>query len=499
MIRVSTRAEIRHLHLVEGVTKKEVARRLGVNIKTVRRHVGGDDEYPVRRTPKRGRRLDDHRAEVLDLIEESPRISAKRIGRLLEQRHGLRHNPRTVRRFVQEVRGSLRTPEPFIHRTHVAGETMEVDFGESSASIDGRVTKVFFFVATLPASNSYFAKAYGFQRVECLLDGITSAMEWFGGLPTRVVFDNASMAVKKILKGEERVETRRFHSYRSEWPLGADFCSPASGWEKGSVERGVEYVRGLMFRPMASAASLDELNAALLAELEIDLDRRALRDGRTARAALDEERVRLRPLPEHRPSTARTISVTADKYGHVRVDRVTYSVPSELARRTLTAHLHHDRIEIAADGAVVASHPRSASEGEYVLALEHVLDALEKKPRAASEATVIRQIGLPDCFETLRSTLRQQKRRSDKEWVQIVGLLIDHPLAALQAAVDEALTSNAPGLGSIQQILRRKNQGRLAIVPLDLSDPTLAQIEIAPAELARYGSLVGSSWTGVQA
>ena len=75
---------------------------------------------------------------------------------------------------------------------------MEIDFGESWAEIDGRRTKVFFFVATLPASNAYFAKAYSFQRIECLLDGITSAVEWFGGLPSRVVFDNASMAVKKI-------------------------------------------------------------------------------------------------------------------------------------------------------------------------------------------------------------------------------------------------------------------------------------------------------------
>ena len=499
MIRVSTRAEIRHMHLVEGVPKKEVARRLGVDIKTVRRHVGGADEYPARRTPKRGRRLDEHRGEVEGLIEETPRISAKRIGRLLEERHGVRHNPRTIRRFVQEVRGSLAKPETFIHRTHIPGETMEIDFGESWVEVAGRLTKIFFFVATLPASNSYFAKAYGFQRVECLLDGITSAIEWFGGLPKRVVFDNASMAVKKILKGEDRVETKRFHSYRSEWPLGADFCSPASGWEKGAVERGVEYVRGLMFRPMATAASLDEVNATLLSELEIDLDRRTLRDGRTARAALDEERVRLRPMPEHRPSTARTISVTADKYGHVRIHRVTYSVPSELTRRTLTAHLHHDRIEIATGDTVVASHPRSATKGEYVLALEHVLDALEKKPRAASEATVIRQIGLPDCFETLRSTLRQQKRRSDKEWVQIIGLLIDHPLAALQAAVEEALTSNAPGLGSIQQILRRMNQGRVAIVPVDLSERAIAQIEVAPAELARYGSLIGSFSIGAQA
>ena len=37
MIRVSQWAEIRHMHLVEGVAKKSVARRLGLDVKTVRR------------------------------------------------------------------------------------------------------------------------------------------------------------------------------------------------------------------------------------------------------------------------------------------------------------------------------------------------------------------------------------------------------------------------------------------------------------------------------
>jgi transposase len=222
--------------------------------------------------------------------EAEPRVSAKRLERLLEERHGLRWNERTVRRFVQEVRGSLRPPEAFVHRTHLPGETMEIDFGEAWAAVQGRKTKVFFFVATLPASNTYFSKAYRFQRIECLLDGITSALEWFGGLPKRLVFDNATTAVKKVLKGEARVETEQFHAYRAEWPLGVEFCSPASGWEKDSAERGVEYVRGLALRPAPVVESLEKLNTQILRELEIDLDRRRLRDGRSAREALEEER-----------------------------------------------------------------------------------------------------------------------------------------------------------------------------------------------------------------
>lgn len=66
---------------------------------------------------------------------------------------------RSIRRYVQEIRGVVRKPEAFVHRTHIPGETMEIDFGETWCEIDGRRTKIFFFVATLPASNVYFAKA----------------------------------------------------------------------------------------------------------------------------------------------------------------------------------------------------------------------------------------------------------------------------------------------------------------------------------------------------
>ena len=46
-------AEVRHLHLVEGVPKKEIAQRLKLDVKTVRRAVGWSTP-PVRVSPRPG-------------------------------------------------------------------------------------------------------------------------------------------------------------------------------------------------------------------------------------------------------------------------------------------------------------------------------------------------------------------------------------------------------------------------------------------------------------
>ena len=485
MIRMSTWAKIRHMHSILEVPKKQIARRLGVDVKTVRRTISASAAPQKRASPPRGRRLDEHREEVLELLSSEPKISAKRIARILEPKTG-RLGGRTVRRYVRELRGLVRKPEVFVHRTHAPGKMMEVDFGESWAKLGGHRTKVHFIVVTLPASNVYFAKAYLFERAECLMDGIASALVWFGGLPGRAVLDNTSIAVKKILKGEERVESKLFAGFRGEWPLHIDYCNPASGWEKGSVEKGVDYVRGLAFRPMPQAKDIDELNEFLLNELDLDLDRRSLPCGKSVREAFEEERKQLAPLPAYLPDTARALPCVADKYGLVYVDRASYSVPSEYARRSVVARLYHDRIEISADGEVIATHKRSARTGENVIELEHVIDVLERKPRAAMEATAIRQLGLPDAFYRLRVALREQRRKSDKEWVQVIRLLLEHTLDDLHDAVEAALESNAPGLSTIKQLLRFSTSSVPVAEPVDLTGYGVADMTIAEPDLSDW-------------
>ena len=75
-------AEVRHLHLVEKVPKKEIARRLQLDVKTVRRAVD-QQAAPVRVSPPRARGLDPWRAQIEQWLRQDRRLTAKRIRRLL--------------------------------------------------------------------------------------------------------------------------------------------------------------------------------------------------------------------------------------------------------------------------------------------------------------------------------------------------------------------------------------------------------------------------------
>ena len=132
---------------------------------------------------------------------------------------------------------------------------MEIDFGQSWVDIGRAPCKVKYLVATLPYSHAYFAKAYPVERLESLLDGIESTLRYFGRVVERVILDNTSLAVKDVLAGRARVQTDAFEVFRGAYPLRAEFCAPAKGWKKGSVETGVKYVRNLMFRPRLAASS----------------------------------------------------------------------------------------------------------------------------------------------------------------------------------------------------------------------------------------------------
>ena len=80
--------------------------------------------------------LDPHREEIKALLLQDQKITAKRIGRILEPKAG-RIKPRTLRQYVARLRAELFAKEAFVHRTHRPGHTMEADFGESWAVIAG--------------------------------------------------------------------------------------------------------------------------------------------------------------------------------------------------------------------------------------------------------------------------------------------------------------------------------------------------------------------------
>lgn len=75
-----------------------------------------------------------------------------------------------------------------------------------------------------------------------------------GGVPQRGIFDNMKTAVDRIgvgpnRTGKARQVNARFAAMASHYLFEPEFCNPASGWEKGQVEKNVQDARRRLLQP----------------------------------------------------------------------------------------------------------------------------------------------------------------------------------------------------------------------------------------------------------
>jgi transposase len=86
-----------------------------------------------------------------------------------------------------------------------------------------------------------------------------------GGVARRGIYDNMKTAVDKVRKGKGRVVNERFATMCAHYVVDPDFCSVASGWEKGVVEKSVQDSRRRIWIEAAKRklSSFAELNAWL--------------------------------------------------------------------------------------------------------------------------------------------------------------------------------------------------------------------------------------------
>ena len=147
-----------------------------------------------------------------------------------------------------------------------------------------------------------------------------------------------------------------------------------------------------------------------------------------------------------------------DKYQTVPFDGNRYSVPRRWAFRTVTVKGYVDRVEMVADGQVIATHLRSYGHGEKILDPLHFLVILQRKPAALDHAPVYRDWQLPAAFADLRRDLeaRLGPRTGTRQYIRVLQLLAHH-------SVERRRTRHPILPDARQQRRRRHHHGRRAV------------------------------------
>lgn len=75
-------------------------------------------------------------------------------------------------------------------------------------------------------------------------------------MPKRGIYDYMRTAVDRVKRGKERDVNVRFAATVSHFLFEAEFCNPASGWEKGQVEKNVRDARHRLWQSVPAFPDL---------------------------------------------------------------------------------------------------------------------------------------------------------------------------------------------------------------------------------------------------
>ena len=154
----------------------------------------------------------------------------------------------------------------FVPLAFLPGEAFQFDWSEDWTIIGGERTKLQVAHFKLSCSRAFILRAYPQQTHEMLFDAHNHAFRVLGGVPRRGIYDNMRTAVDRVGRGKNRQVNARFAAMVSHFLFEAEFCNPASGWEKGQIEKNVQDARHRLWQPAPSFPSLAALNDWLAVE-----------------------------------------------------------------------------------------------------------------------------------------------------------------------------------------------------------------------------------------
>ena len=152
-----------------------------------------------------------------------------------------------------------------------------------------------FFVLSFPFSNMGFAQVFPSENAECVCQALKQTFEYVGGVPARIVFDNATGVGRRVCDEVRTTET--FAAFAAHYGFAFSFCNPYSGHEKGNVESKVRFVRSNLFVPVPRFCNVDSFNERLLGRC-YSLSKSHYLKGEDEKQLFVEDSVAMAGLPE---------------------------------------------------------------------------------------------------------------------------------------------------------------------------------------------------------
>jgi transposase len=441
MITAEMRAQMRRLVLVEGLKIETVARRFGVHHSVVRRSLR-DSGSPAP-APPRPSKLEPWKPYIVKRLTDLPLLTSARLFAELRER-GYPGSAKRLRHYVAQVR-EPRSRKAYLRVEFDQAEQAQVDwgsFGYLRVGTSQRLLSVFSMV--LSWSRALFIDFSLDQQMETFCRMHRKALEFFGGVPRRVVYDNLKSVVLHHV-GSTVQFNPRFLAFAGHYlfePTAAPVRYPEF---KGRVEASIKFIRHSFFYGR-SFSSLEDLRAQAARWRDQVANERihaTTRERPSQRLLI--ERLRLRALPPHPFETDIVIPLIVSKELRVRFDSNSYSVPPKYVGKTVQLRADDRQLRIICDGVEIAAHARCWDKRCHIEDPAHVRELLDRRKAARGPSRRERLVAVcPEARLYLHEVARR-RIRLDREFEKLFRLMDLYGEAEVAAAIGKAIVQRSFG------------------------------------------------------
>lgn len=487
MITLELRALMRRLVLVERLSVGRVASRFGVHHSTVRRALREELPTDLAAFPSA---LDPFKPYLVERLQELPDLSAVRLFEELQTK-GYRHGIAILRRYVASVR-SPRSHKAYLRVETDPGEQAQVDWGSfGHLRVGHHQRPLSAFAMVLSWSRALYVDFALDQRMETFLAMHRRALEAFGGVPKRILYDNLKSVVLHHVGATVQFNPRFLHfagHYLFE-PTAAPVRYPQA---KGRVEGSIKYLRHSFFygRSFATLADL-RLQAARWLEATANARLHATTRERPCDRLLV-ERPRLRALPARPFDSDLVEAAIVSKEARVRLDTNAYSVPPDYVGRTVHLRASETRLRVLCDGQEIASHERSWGRHLLVEDPAHVEKLLARRKAAWGPR---RRDRLASLGPEARQYLQEIARRSidlENEVRKLTRLLALYGETEVLGGMAKALAQRSFGARYVRALIDQSRFQRGLSEPPDpvvTGNAAADALDVQPHDLETYDAL----------
>jgi transposase len=461
MLSEPQRQTILALH-AKGLGVRQISRTLGHTRPTVRRVLQEGAPRPPRRRPSA--ESWPARTSRLPALYCETQGNVVRMQELLRERHGEEIPYSTLTHWVRQAQ--LRAPPTRVGRYDFApGEEMQHDTSPHRLQVGATRATAQCAGLILAFSRYAFIQYYPrFTRFEAQVF-LQEAFNVLGGTCARCTIDNTSVLVAAG-SGPEAVIAGPMEQFGARY--GVQFVPHAIGHpdRKAHVERLFHYVEH-NFLPGRTFADWLDLNTQARAWCETVANQKVKRSlGTSPRAAFEQERPTLRPLPLHQPPACLIAHRVVDTEGYVRLETNRYSVPERLLGKAVEVYQYFETVAICFQGKEVARHPRAIGQRDRrVTAPGHHGPPRTRRsdPPPAQQALLAH--APPVLADYVQALIAHAPGRGAARLKRLLQLQRTYPPEPFLAAVTQALTYGLFDLTRLESLILKQVRGDFFQLP----------------------------------